>query len=147
MQLEAQGKPAPDRPGLRVSRHVHRRVPASGWSGITLHHLLSHTSGISNFTNDTEVMVTLCSLWRRRLDITWPLPSQAAGGHARREGPVQHFRSTTCSGSVEKAAGASFGTVLQRQILDPLGMRSTGLWQREAVLPERPRDTAATRRA
>jgi CubicO group peptidase (beta-lactamase class C family) len=44
---------------LRVEDPISKYIPGTpaAWSGITIHHLLTHTSGIPNYTNDTGYQV------------------------------------------------------------------------------------------
>ncbi|MEY2413376.1 MAG: hypothetical protein QOD84_1982 [Acidobacteriaceae bacterium] len=110
-------------------------IPAA-WSGITLSHLLTHTSGIVSITD---------------------LPTgQAALTHGGTPAEiVERFRNqpllfppgtqTRYSNSgyillgmvVEKTSGEPYATFLQKNIFDPLGMRDTGIDDDAEILQSR----------
>jgi len=129
--LEQQGK-------LKTSDLVCNYVDAcpAPWKPITIHHLLTHTSGIPNFTSFPEYMKTMA------------LPSPPAESLKRVLDKPLDFEpgskmSYSNSGYVllgyilEKASGVPYDTFLRTNILAPLGMKDTGYdWNRD-VLPKR----------
>jgi CubicO group peptidase (beta-lactamase class C family) len=110
-------------------------TPAA-WSGITLFHLLTHTSGIISIT---DLPTDQAALTR-------------GGTHAE---IVERFRNqrllfppgtqSRYSNSgyillgivVEKASGEPYGTFLQKNFFDPSGMRDTGIDNDAEILPSR----------
>ncbi|MBL8207712.1 MAG: serine hydrolase [Blastocatellia bacterium] len=106
------------------------------WEPITVHHLLSHTSGIPNFTNFPEypktmmIPATMDSLLARFKDK--PLDFQ----------PLEKWNYSN-SGYVllghiiEKASGESFESFLQKNILTPLKMQNSGYDLHRKILKNR----------
>jgi CubicO group peptidase (beta-lactamase class C family) len=118
--LQEQGK-------LSASDPVKKHFPQApkAWDGITIHHLLTHTSGIPNYTSFPDFLrtlpdrVTLSALIGKFKDK--PLEFR----------PGEKFRYSNSGyivlGQViESASGTSYPTFLKRAILDPLGMHDTG---------------------
>ncbi|MGE0129809.1 MAG: serine hydrolase [Blastocatellales bacterium] len=117
-----------------VCKYV-ENCPAA-WSGITIHHLLTHTSGIPNFTSFPDypktmmIPVTMESLIARFKDR--PLDFK-----------IGEKMSYSNSGYVllghiiEKAAGESYENFLQKNILDPLKMANTGYDHHDKILKNR----------
>lgn len=120
LQLEQQGKLAVTDP---ISKYVPDSPPA--WEKITIHHLLSHTSGLPNFTGFPEYHKTK------------PLPSSLTEMIARFRGKPLEFEpgskwNYSNSGYIllgfiiEKVSGKPYADVLRESILDPLGMKDSG---------------------
>jgi CubicO group peptidase (beta-lactamase class C family) len=118
--LQEQGK-------LSVSDPVKKHVPQApqSWDRITIHHLLTHTSGIPNYTSFPDFLktlpdrVTLKELIGKFKDT--PLEFQ----------PSEKFKYSNSGYIVlgqiiETAAAMPYATFLKRAILDPLQMRDTG---------------------
>ncbi len=106
-----------------VRRHI-TEAPAA-WDGITLHHLLTHTSGIASFTSLPDYASTMM------------LPSEPAKTIARvRDLPLEFVPGSKyayCNSGyvllglvVERLAGTSYGEFLASRIFSPLGMNQTG---------------------
>jgi CubicO group peptidase (beta-lactamase class C family) len=101
-----------------------------GWTAITLHHLLSHTSGIYNLTSATtgeqpvERMLasryTPAAIFARFLH----QPLAFAPG-ARFEYSNSNYWLLTRV--IEKVTGQSYELLLQRRIFEPAGMHDSGL--------------------
>ena len=118
--LQEQGK-------LSISDPVKKHFPQApkSWDGITIHHLLTHTSGIPNYTSLPDFLktlpdrVTLKELIGRFKDK--PLEFQ----------PGEKFKYSN-SGYIllgqiiETAAAMPYATFLKQAIFDPLQMRDTG---------------------
>lgn len=129
--LAEQGKLTVDDP---VSKHFPNAPEA--WKEITLHHLLSHTAGLPNFTNSPE--------YRRK----WMLPSPPSETIKRfidqplEFAPGEQFRYSN-SGYIllgeiiERVAGQSYAEFLRKQIFEPLEMKDSGYDTHNAVLPHR----------
>jgi CubicO group peptidase (beta-lactamase class C family) len=106
------------------------------WEPITVHHLLSHTSGIPNFTSFPDYSKTMMmpatvdSLIARFKDK--PLDFQ----------PLEKWNYSN-SGYIllghiiEKASGESFESFLHKNILDPLKMQNTGYDLHHKILKNR----------
>jgi CubicO group peptidase (beta-lactamase class C family) len=131
MLLQEQGK-------LSVTDSVCKYVPEcpETWAPVTLHHLLTHTSGLPNFTSFSD--------YRSKM----ALPSPPAETLARfRDKPLEFAPGERYAYSnsgyvllgyiIEKVAGKSYHHFLRENILQPLGMRDTGYDFTEVVLENR----------
>lgn len=112
LQLAREGRLAIDDP---VVRHLPWfRVPRYG-ERITLHHLLSHTAGITaGVDGSPEAMV---QVWRLR-----DLPTGCAPGRRCHYSNVGY---KALGLIIEAIEGASYPEVLQRRILDPLALHDS----------------------
>jgi CubicO group peptidase (beta-lactamase class C family) len=108
----------------------------TAWSEITLHHLLSHTGGVPNFTSFPEYVPKMM------------MPATVEEMIARFKDKPLDFKpgekwSYSNSGYfllgyvVEKAGGESYESFLQKNIFDPLKMTSTGYDHHDIILKKR----------
>jgi D-alanyl-D-alanine carboxypeptidase len=131
LQLEEQGK-------LAVTDAMCKYVEGcpETWKPITIHHLLTHTSGLFNFTNDPE--------YRR----TAMLPSPPAKTMERiRDKPLRFDPGTKFEYSnsgyialaivVEKASGESYPDYMRKHVFQPAGMNDTGHDDHTPILKNR----------
>ena len=129
--LEERGKLAIEDP---LSKHL-PDAPAA-WSGITLHHLLTHTSGMPNVTSLPEfakfsvfpatVEQTIALVRDRPLDfVPGERMSYSNSGYL----VLGHL--------IERIAGQDYASFLNANILDPLGMTDTGLDSNATIIPRR----------
>lgn len=131
MQLEERGK-------LKVTDPICQYLEncPDAWKPITIHHLLSHTSGIWNFTSSPDYSKQ------------WMLPSRPAKTMEKfRDKPLDFEPGSKWSYSnsgyillaliLEKASGLSYETYMQRNIFDPAGMKDSGHDTYEAILKHR----------
>ena len=106
------------------------------WKPLTIHHLLTHTSGIWNFTNSPDYTKE------------WMIPSPPAKTMLKfRDKPLEFEPGSKFSYSnsgyillaliVEKAAGSSYESFLRKNIFDPVGMNDSGHDTFEAILKYR----------
>ena len=111
-------------------------APAA-WDVITIYHLLTHTSGIPNFTNYPEYMQT----WKFA-----PTTSEKAIGYFR-DKPLDFAPGERMNYSnsgyvllgyiVERVSGQSYPTFVRENIFKPLGMNDSGYDVNAAILPNR----------
>lgn len=110
-------------------------APAA-WDKITIYHVLTHTSGIPNFTGFSDYHTTQAQ------------PSTPEKLVARfRDKPLDFEPGTKWSYSnsgyvllgylIEKISGQSYKTFVQENIFTPLGMKDTGYDSFTAVIPHR----------
>ena len=129
--LEERGK-------LNTADPIKKHLPdaPAAWDGITIHHLLTHTSGIPNFTalkeypalrgTSTTVEKTIAVFRDRPLDF-----------------PVGEKMSYSNSGYlvlghlIEKLTGGSYATFVQDNIFTPLGMADSGYDSNTRIIPRR----------
>ena len=120
LSLQAQNK-------LQIQDPVCRYIPEcpTMWQDITIHHLLTHTSGIPNFTDFPDY------------DITKITPASPLQTIARFQDRPLHFKpgetwSYSNSGYIllgyiiEQVSGQSYETFLQQTIFEPVQMKNTG---------------------
>jgi CubicO group peptidase (beta-lactamase class C family) len=118
--LQTQGK-------LNVQDHICAYLsecPAD-WEGITIHHLLTHTSGIPNFTNFADY---------RKTRATPSPPEETINRFKNKPLDFQPGERWNYSNSgyillgliIEQVARQTYDTFLQENIFTPLGMTSTG---------------------
>ncbi len=113
------------------------------WKPITLHHLLTHTSGIVNFT----ALPDYAALKKRRLK-----PEEVA--QIVKEKPLDFEPGTKMQYSntgyillgaaIEKAGGMSYAEFMRKSVFEPLGMKDTGVDDQRQVLEKRARGYACT---
>jgi CubicO group peptidase (beta-lactamase class C family) len=110
--------------------------PQPAASEITIHHLLNHTSGIPDYTDDPYVVLT-------RTSGILPSDLMALFMHEPLEfEPGTQFSYSNSSyivlgAIIEEASGQSYEAYLHHRILKPLGMLSSGYARREMGLPQR----------
>jgi len=115
-------------------------APAT-WDAITLHHLLTHTSGIPNLTDLSKFPDYYAKL---------PLKTTPAETIARfKDRPLDFAPGERMSYSnsgyivlgaiIEKVSGMSYAQFMQENLFAPLGMKDTGYDTADRVLPQRVR--------
>ncbi|WP_141206552.1 serine hydrolase domain-containing protein [Streptomyces griseorubiginosus] len=120
---------------LRLSDTVERHLPgllrgARGNDGrtLTLRHLLTHTSGLHDFTSDTGGLVPLTPRQAVRLALTHPSP-----------GPGRYSYSNTnyvvLGLVIEQVTGRSYAAEAERRILAPLRLTGTSFPGSRTSLP------------
>lgn len=125
-----------DRGMLKVSDEISRYLPDFPAQGerITIEHLLTHTSGVFNFTD-------LSNYWRGdliRTDISVEKLIELFAGKPQLFSPGSDF-SYSNSGYVllgaiiEKVSGKTYAEFMQTEILAPLGLRDTQYGGRQIV--------------
>ena len=129
--LAEQGKLSLDDP---LKKHWPNTPPA--WDAVTLFHLLTHSSGIPNVTNEASFMQ-----WKM-------LPSTPEQTIAHiRDKPLEFTPGDRMSYSnsgyvllgmiVERVSGKGYADFLRDSIFKPLGMNDTGYDVSAAILPQR----------
>ncbi|HVA92139.1 MAG TPA: serine hydrolase domain-containing protein [Chloroflexota bacterium] len=122
LQLEDAGKL---REGDPICAYI-PRCPAA-WAPITVHELLTSTSGIHDFANDPAFNtnnqgqpLTLAQLMAQigAFSLDYKPGTNCCSGSAQ-NGPIEAYM-------VERISGEPFGTYLQRHFLGPLGLAHTG---------------------
>jgi len=132
LMLEERGK-------LSVNEPITKLVPESPekWKAITIHHLLTHTSGIYNFTALPDYNSKL-----KREPLT-PLEAmkRVADKDLEFEPGTKHKYSNTgyvvLGLIVERAGGMKYDEFVKKNIFDPLGMTDTGYDWNRTVIPRR----------
>ena len=117
-----------------ISRYLSNLPEA--WQAVTIHQLLTHTSGVPNYTGSSEMT---------RLNRTGASPQQMIALVADK--PLDFKPGTEWSYSntgyillgmiIEKASGERYNDFLKKNILDPLRMTSSGYDRATDVVKER----------
>lgn len=103
---------------------------------ITIHHLLMHSSGIPNYTEDPEILL-------KRTDYITPEQLMKAFEDKPLEfEPGTDFRYSNSGyivlgAIIERVSGQSYEAFLHNRIFKPLGMTATGYARRESAVPDR----------
>lgn len=131
IELDEKGK-------LKVEDPISKYVPQcpEAWGKITIHHLLTHTSGIPNFTSFPDYVRTMNE--RSPVSITVERFKNKPLNFA----PGEKFQYSN-SGYVllgyilEKVTGQEYGDYVEQNIFQPLGMRNSGYDSFTAILKHR----------
>jgi CubicO group peptidase (beta-lactamase class C family) len=129
--LEERGK-------LKVGDLVSKYVPATPdtWKDVTVHHLLSHTSGVPSFTDLPDY---------KKWQVLGETPAQTMV-HIRDRpldfAPGEKFKYsntgyTLLGWIVEIVSGQSYETFLRENLFTPLGMNDSGYDSNTAIIPQR----------
>ena len=121
MQLEGEGKLAL---ADCICSYIEECPP--GWADIELHHLLSHTSGIFNYTKVDDTAAMLAAPQVRPQVIARILHEPLAFQ------PGEKFEYSNSNfwllgRVIEKVTGQSYEAALTRRIFEPLGLHNTGV--------------------
>jgi CubicO group peptidase (beta-lactamase class C family) len=129
--LEERGKLATEDP---IGKHM-ADVPAA-WSAITLHHLLTHTSGIPNVTSLPEFakFQAFPATVEQTIALVRDKPLDFAPGERMSYSNSGYL---VLGHVIERITGQDYASFLKANILDPLGMMDTGLDSNATVMPRR----------
>ena len=111
--------------------------PKANGDGITIHHLLTHTSGIPGYT---EFPGFFQNRSRTPSTPTEFVKQFADSALLFEPGSRWSYSNSACfllGVIIEKLTGGSYEQTLQKNILDPLGMKNTGYDHHETVLAKR----------
>lgn len=100
-----------------------------GWADIKLHHLLSHTSGIYNYTRgagDAEKIKALFATPHTPAGIFARFVHQPLGFSPGEKFEYSNSNYWLLQRVVEKVTGQSYEELLRRRILEPAGMHDSG---------------------
>jgi len=113
-----------ERGALALEQPVTRWLPGGPpwWRDVTLHHLLTHTSGLGHWGEAPGFDIQAPMELAERVDlIQQASPESRPGVHWRYSSPGYLLVARI----VEQAAGQSYGPFLAEQIFAPLGLEST----------------------
>src|SRR5262245_40125279 len=129
--LEERGK-------LKLEDHVKQYVPdaPAAWDAITLYNLLTHTSGLPNYTALPDFATTMG---------TKVTPEQIVAKFRDRPLDFEPGSKMLYSNSgyivlgliIEKVSGESYASFLQKNLFDPIGMHDSGYDSSSAISPRR----------
>ena len=127
MMLVADGKVALDE---KISKYL-GGVPEA-WSMITIRHLLTHTSGLTDYPDDFDFRrdYTEDELLKRAQAIT---PAFKPG----EKWQYSNLAYVTLGILIHKVSGQFYGDFLQERVFKPLGMTTTRIISEEDIVPNR----------
>jgi CubicO group peptidase (beta-lactamase class C family) len=132
MMLAEEGKLSLDDP---ITRHL-ADYPAYG-DGITIEHLLTHTSGIFSYTNIDEYMmkeirkdIPVAEL----IDVFKDVPVEFAPGERFK---YSNSGYVLLGAIIESASGMSYEDFIKARIFEPLGLKHTSYGSHTRVIPNR----------
>lgn len=106
------------------------------WKPITLHHLLTHTSGIVNFT----ALPDYAELKRKRLkpeDVAKIVKDKPLDFDPGTKMQYSNTGYILLGAAIEKASGMSYAEFMQKSVFEPLGMQDTGVDDQRQILEKR----------
>jgi D-alanyl-D-alanine carboxypeptidase len=110
------------------------------WGGVTMRHLLTHTSGIPNFVSDQGSGAAIVAFAQKASSseeiIGWAAarPMKFAPGEGRRYSSTGYH---LLGMIIEKVTGKPWGRFLHERIFAPLGMTSTRVFSHFDIIPNR----------
>jgi len=123
---------------LSVQDPVRKHVPdaPAAWDAVTIHHLLTHTSGIININAlpDYSKMLTATLTPRENVARLFDKPLQFEPGSKYQYSNSGYI---LLGHIIEIVSGKTYGEFLRENIFEPLGMRSSGYDDPKAILPHR----------
>ncbi|MBT5187092.1 MAG: beta-lactamase family protein [Kordiimonadaceae bacterium] len=130
LQLVEEGK-------LSLNDKIHKYIPSlpSDWAGVTIHQLLTHTSGIPDYEEIYSYDVYRLRMTPEEvIKIAQARPVDFAPGQGYYYSNTAYF---ILSMIVERIDGLPLGQILKKRIFDPLGMRNTRMADPEAIIKNR----------
>jgi CubicO group peptidase (beta-lactamase class C family) len=125
---------------LELDRSIASYVPDAPqtWQPVTLHHLLTHTSGIPDFLGfpDFQPRKTLPSPPAETLLRFRDRPLEFAPGT---NGRYSNSGYVLLASIVEHVSGKPFASFLPQRVLEPLALRDTGVDTHRAIISQRAR--------
>lgn len=117
-----------------ISKHL-PDLPAA-WSGVTVRHLLNHTSGIKSYTSLPGFFKNARRDYSREelIGLVRDLPLEFQPGEKWAYNNTGYF---LLGMLIERVSGKSYGEFLEERIFRPLGMTSTRVNEQLAVIPHR----------
>ena len=130
MQLQERGK-------LNVNDKACRYLDAcpAAWQAITIHQLLTHTSGIPNFSSnpDWDEKISIQPFTRKGfVDVFRDAPLEFVPGEKFKYSNSGYYLLGLI---VERASSKSYADFLRDEIFQPLGMNSSGLEDSRRLVP------------
>jgi len=120
---------------IALADSITKYLPAApeGWKPITVRHLLTHTSGIPDYTAQTldrRHDYTEEELVRRAFGLKLEFPAGARWNYSN-TGYV------LLGSIIRKVSGRFYGDVLDERVLSPLGMKTARIISEEDIVPNR----------
>ena len=129
--LEERGK-------LRIEDPIKQHLPdvPAAWDAITIYNLLTHTSGIPNFTAlpDYQKLKPFASAVEKTLDVLRDKPLDFAPGERMSYSNSGYL---VLGQLIEKVSGTSYAAFVKENIFVPLGMKDSGFDSNAEIIARR----------
>lgn len=115
--------------------HLLDGLPAA-WTGVTLRHLLDHTSGIKSYTNRPDISLKSLTPTTREevLALVAEEPLEFAPGERHAYNNTGYY---LLGHIVERAAGQTYAEFLRARLFEPLEMNATRVNDMKDIVPNR----------
>ena len=113
----------------RISKHL--TVP-SAWSGITVRHLLTHTSGLGDYPEDFSLQKNYTED-----ELLKMIAAQPLGFAPGEKWNYSNLGYVTLGILIHKVSGDFYGELLLKRIFGPLGMKNTRIISEADIIPNR----------
>ncbi|MBC7873292.1 MAG: serine hydrolase [Ferruginibacter sp.] len=110
---------------LALTDPVGKFIPQYVHKNITLEQLLTHTSGIPNYTNNLDYLLAITTQDLRLKDVIFRFCSDTLEFKPGSEFHYSNSGYTVLAAVIENVTGKTYGQVLSERIFDPLKMRQT----------------------
>lgn len=132
LQLVEQGK-------VKLDDSIRKYYPGApeSWQPITIHHLLSHESGIPSYTDIPGFFQKLAGTARTPLEIIELTRDKPLDFDPGTKYKYDNTGYILLGYVIEQVTGRSYEAQLHSAILDPLGMRETGFDHYTEIIPHR----------
>lgn len=132
LQLEEQGK-------LSVKDPMCKYIDdcAEAWKPITIHHLLTHTSGLFNYTNDPEIYATKIMLPSKQQESLAKIKGRPLRFPVGEKFEYSNSGYLALGAIIEKASGMPWDVYMKKHVLDPAGMRDSGVDDHATIIKNR----------
>ncbi|CAN5649914.1 serine hydrolase domain-containing protein [soil metagenome] len=112
-----------------ISKHL--AVPSS-WAGITVRHLLTHTSGLGDYPEDYSLQKNYTED-----DLLKMVTAQPLGFAPGEKWNYSNLGFVTLGILIHKVSGEFYGELLQKKIFGPLDMKNTRVINEADIIPNR----------
>ncbi len=132
LQLEEKGLLSVDDP---ITKHL-PEYPKETGDRVTIHHLLSHTSGIPSYTSMPGVMENTAQATSVE-DLMGIFKDEPLDFEPGEKYVYSNSNYVVLGAIIEKVSGKSYEDYLQENIFGPLGMRNSGYDHRDVIMKNR----------
>lgn len=111
--------------------------PPDAWAPITIHHLLSHTGGVFNFTDGLDYLSKQFNLGRPDKQVLAMFRDKPLRFTPGEKHEYSNSGYVLLGLILEKVTGQGFEALLKKQIFDPLQMTASGYDRAALIVPRR----------
>ena len=127
MMLAEEGKLSLDDP---ITKYL--SVPSKKWSGMTVRHLLTHTSGLGDYPEDFSLQKNYTED-----ELLKMIAAQSPGFAPGEKWNYSNLGYVTLGIVIRKVSGVFYGEFLQERIFGPLAMKTTRVINEADIIPNR----------